>query len=34
MLETAEGEHLLNAPVHYELQSSQRGYHSKFAAFP
>ena len=34
MMETAEGEDLLNAPVHYELQSSRLGYHSRFAAFP
>jgi len=34
MLETAEGEDLLNALGHYELKSSQRGYHSKFVAFP
>jgi hypothetical protein len=34
MLETAEGEDLLNALGHYELQSSRLGYRSKFAAFP
>jgi hypothetical protein len=30
----AKREDLLNAPVLHELLSSQRGYRSKFAAFP